>query len=130
MIDDRMFIYAEGEYLIVHFEPGYANHQNRVIAGTAYWSRGPERDDSPTWIYMHKDGDVGDDITELNPDACVAFSFQFQWRGVWEGRIYFPNDKEYWSDQLTVMAEAWEAIESWAKETIRKNNPDYKYFDK
>lgn len=59
---------------------------------------------------------------EFNGATCKKlFEFSFCWRGVWEGRVYFPDDQEYWSEELTDIYQAWIQIESYLKGVIRKN---------
>lgn len=41
-------------------------------------------------------------------DAYVLFNFTLTWRGGWDDRIYFPDDEEYFGDQLKEIYKVWQ----------------------
>lgn len=46
----------------------------------------------------------------------------FCWRGVWEGRLYFP-DEEYWGEDIEELSRLYnDKIVPWCKEFIEKKN--------
>jgi hypothetical protein len=53
------------------------------------------------------------------------FDYNFCWRGVWEGRIYF-TDKEYWSEDISLINQIWIILENKLKEIIRESDPSIK----
>jgi hypothetical protein len=81
-------------------------------------------DGSKGTSYVIKDsGCEGLDVFD-EEKAEKLFEGTFCWRGVWEGRIYFPNE-EYWGDDLIRMAALYEnEIVPWCKNFIKKRNPE------
>lgn len=97
------------------------------------------------WIYegllypvskcIHRDGRISfeyqsstnslDYFEEVNDECKLYFRFNFMWRGVWEGRIYFPNDEEFFSEELEEMNLLWNCLVEQMKSDIRKANPDW-----
>ena len=62
------------------------------------------------------------DIREVFEEGKCLMKLKgsYCWRGVWEGRLYFP-DQEYWSGDLSELSVLFsEFIEPWAKEFIQK----------
>ena len=52
----------------------------------------------------------------------------FCWRGVWEGRLYFP-DEEYWGEEIAELSELYNAyIMPWCKNFIKERDP-HNYYD-
>ena len=97
--------------------------------GEAYFACSWENLNGAKGVHYVSDSEGMKMYEELNPDCRKAFSFMFCWRGVWEGRIYFPNESEYWSEELKIMADLWEKLLPHLKQKILDANPDYKYFD-
>lgn len=62
---------------------------------------------------------------EPNEECKIYFRFEFCWRGVWEGRIYFPNDEEFWDRELKVMSDLWDLLEKELQSKIIEANPEY-----
>lgn len=73
------------------------------------------------WSY---DSSKSSDTTDDEEQAKILFHYSFCWRGVWEGRIYFPDGEEYWSEDLAIIAAVWTKIEAEMKVHIRAVNPD------
>lgn len=107
------------------------------ISEDAMWYRGDaypidrwERLDTKEtgWSYQSrsKGGEMHD---SLNDDCKLMFSFLFCWRGVWEGRIYFPDGEEYWCEDLKEMYLLWDKIQAVLKDKIRAKEPDRVFED-
>jgi hypothetical protein len=113
---------AEGENFVAYFvNEGTPDHNMRwsgkVLPVIVYsdW----------TWTYVsNRSSDSESDIS----NAGVMFEFSYCWRGVWEGRVY-PKQREYWGDDIEIMAEVWKRVESMVKDQIKADNPDYDCFD-
>ena len=44
-------------------------------------------------------------VGSFNTDTCLRkLEGSFCWRGVWEGRLYFPDD-EYWGEEISELSE-------------------------
>jgi hypothetical protein len=76
--------------------------------------------DETGWSYGSKTSPDSHDT--LNNDCRVLFEFNFCWRGVWEGRVYF-KDEEYWAEELSTMALLWAQVEALLKAQIRQARP-------
>lgn len=92
------------------------------IRGTVY----PIWDSSDEVLYQSKQS--SDSVTD-KADAKVLFTFLFCWRGVWEGRIYFPDGEEYWSEELIEIASVWGQLQVKLKDFIKAQIPDNMYDD-
>jgi|SRR6186713_696052 len=86
------------------------------------WTRGNESG----WSYTSKIN--GECLDKFDIDCRKIFAFNFCWRGVWEGRIYFEDD-EYWSEELKIISQAWDKIEIELKNIIKNKYPNYNYDD-
>ena len=115
---------SDGECFIAHIlsEPDRKMYHH----GTLYFAQRYQSSDGKTAV-EYTDGH-SNGSPEPNEDTKIAFEFSFTWRGVWEGRIYF-KEAEYWSSDLDSMNNAWNELENILKEKIKRDNPDYKYFD-
>lgn len=52
----------------------------------------------------------------------------FCWLGVWEGRLYFP-DEEYWGEEIAELSELYNNyILPWCKDFIKERDP-HNYYD-
>jgi hypothetical protein len=55
-----------------------------------------------SYIDLDKEPDTRDEFEE---GKCLKkLSGSYCWRGVWEGRLYFP-DQEYWANELAELSE-------------------------
>lgn len=79
-------------------------------------------------LYFNDDGHASTS-KEVTKDTKIAFNFNYGWRGVWDDRVYFPNDEEFWGSDLLDMAACWGELTIFLKDLIRKNNPDYEFFE-
>ena len=61
-------------------------------------------------------------------DKCLKkLEGSFCWRGVWEGRLYFPDD-EYWDNELKKLSELYnDCILPWCKNFIKEREPNNCY---
>lgn len=121
---ENFFIETEDQKYIIHY-----SIENNWYSGNVYpiteWTHLPTG--KTGWSYeSHSFG--GDTHEELNEDCRCLFAFNFVWRGVWEGRIYFKDD-EYWSEEIRMMADLWDKIEIVLKDKIKKSNTEYSYDD-
>ena len=66
---------------------------------------------------------------EFEDGKCLKkLEGSFCWRGVWEGRLYFP-DEEYWGEEIAELSELYnDCILPWCKSFIKKRDP-YDYYD-
>lgn len=52
----------------------------------------------------------------------------FRWRGVWDERIYFPNDEEYWGSDFIKLCELYkDHIIPYCRDYIKNKEPEYNY---
>lgn len=84
----------------------------------------PLHGDNSSFLYDSKT-DSSKDYESPNDDCKIYFRFAFCWRGVWEGRIYFPNYEEFWSEEIKVMADLWAILEDEMKKMIMAAHPGY-----
>ena len=80
--------------------------------------------------YESKKGDCRY-IDDFDKETCeLYFCGSYVWRGVWESRIYFPDDNEYWGERFTDMATLFkDFIEPFCKDVIISRDPDNCYED-
>lgn len=124
---DKLFIGIENsETHVVHIFVEDSMRFNGVVYPITYWQNTITKESG--WSY---DSNLvgGETYDNLNSDCSVLFEFNFCWRGVWEGRIYFPNDAEYWSEDLKIIDNVWDQIEINLKQRIKLLNTDYDGFD-
>ena len=116
---EKIIIEANNELFSVEFERDDNWYEGNVYPVDKY-SNGLET------IYSYESNTEGG-LTheELNDDCRVMFRFLFCYRGVWEGRIYFPDDEEYWSEELKTISEVWDKIEVILKDMIKTENPSF-----
>jgi hypothetical protein len=76
--------------------------------------------------YMGENGI--EDLTKYpNEKSRVMFTGSYCWRGVWEGRLYFP-DHEYWGENLSEMHEFYrDIVIPWCENFIKKRDPENSY---
>lgn len=124
---DTFFIDDNGcESQVVHLHKDDSMRFYGVVYPISRWTK--QSGHEAGWAYnSNSSGGLTHD--DLNDDCDVLFEFIFCWRGVWEGRIYFPDDEEYWSSDLHMIANVWDLIELHLKQRIIKDNPDYDAFD-
>ena len=73
--------------------------------GTSYVDKENEPD-------TRADFEVGKCLMKLEGSYC--------WRGVWEGRLYFP-DQEYWGEEIEELSRLYnDCIVPWCKDFIQK----------
>lgn len=116
-----------GDDFIVHFQLRREDYNKDYFGSVYFCVIGKDIKTDIENVYYIKSSD-GSPKEECNEDCRCAFEFNFCWRGVWEGRIYFKDD-EYWSDELKVMSDIWEQIENILKDKIKLDNPNYQAFD-
>jgi hypothetical protein len=70
--------------------------------------------------YIDKNSPSGESMAYFDEDVSkYYFKGSICWRGVWESRIYFPNDEEFWGRELIDMAEVFKNnIMPWAKSVL------------
>lgn len=75
-------------------------------------------------LYVDKENDPDMRETFEEGKCLVKMTGSYVWRGVWEGRLYFP-DEEYWSEDLKELSDLFSTfIEPQCKEFIRSKNPN------
>lgn len=67
------------------------------------------------------EGRVLDDYGDL------LFSYSFCDRGVWDGRIIFPNDEEFDHEYMIILPRLWNELKTILIEHIKSNNPNRDY---
>lgn len=97
-----------------------------VVYPITYWTKFETKESGWSYNSASSGGETHD---HLNNDCEIYFEFIFCWKGVWEGRIYFPDDAEYWSEDLRIIADVWDQVEANLKQRIKLSNPDYEGFD-
>ena len=76
-----------------------------------------DKENEPDEIEVFKDGKC---LKKLEGSFC--------WRGVWEGRLYFP-DEEYWGEEIAELSELYnDYILPWCKNFIKERDP-HGYYD-
>jgi len=63
-------------------------------------------------------------VTNIVPpyDGDPLFQGTFRWKGVWEGRIYFQEEEEFWGSDLKEMTDLYENhIVPYCKEQIKSH---------
>lgn len=118
---EPIFIHAEPNQFIVHFEPQDSDNKMRWEGSVYEIIR--YMDDS--WAYLSNESS---DVVGNKEDARCWFSFIYCWRGVWEGRVYFQDD-EYWGEEIEIISLVWDHLEIHLQKKIALDNPDYKFFD-
>lgn len=63
-----------------------------------------------SWAYTSIKEGFNKFYKELNGDCRTLFRVTCRWLGVWDGRLYFP-DEEYYSDELQTMFDIWKQLE-------------------
>ena len=116
---EKIIIEANGEDFSVEFERDDNWYEGNVYQVDQY------SNDRETFYRYNSATDGGITHGELNDDCRVMFRFLFCYRGVWEGRIYFPDDEEYWSEELKTIAAVWDKIEVILKDRIKTENPSF-----
>jgi len=124
----EQIIFEEVSDCIVHFEKDKNNTYR--YGGTVYPIICWEKNGTGEKGFHYCDNSSSDTREKLDEHCKIMFNFSFSWRGVWEGRIYFPDGEEYWDYELRGIADIWDAIETFLKDRIKNENGDYKYFDK
>lgn len=74
-------------------------------------------------FYRYKDSS---ECTEKKREARCFLEFQYMWRGIWEGRVYFKDD-EYWSGELKDISNMWDELKPKLKQKIKEENPENQY---
>ena len=115
-----------GEFFIVHIDPVREKEYQGEVYFAYFWTKLNSGENGVSYASESEGGEMHETLTT---DCKKAFSFSFCWRGVWEGRVYFPNDKEFWSEELKSMSDLWLVLEKDLEDKIKKENPDYKNFD-
>ena len=66
---------------------------------------------------------------EFEKGKCLKkLEGSFCWRGVWEGRLYFP-DEEYWGEEIAELSELYnDYILPWCKNFIKERD-QHDYYD-
>lgn len=116
--------YVEINYLyIVHFS--HRDDWSSMVEITVYsGSEASEVGSGVTEIYYTDNENGG--LLKDTKGAEVLFEATFQWRGVWEGRIYFKQE-EYFHEDLELIYKVWGLIQSDMEEYIKTNNPQFVY---
>jgi hypothetical protein len=79
---------------------------------------GPNNTSGVCYVDKENQPDTRNDFEEGK--CLMKLEGSYCWRGVWEGRLYFPDD-EYWSEELAELSDLFTRfIEPWAKELIQK----------
>lgn len=103
------------------FEFEFTEYNNVFLKGKCYSGSIEKIEIGQLWLYESRiDGSRHEVLCD---DSNVMFEYSFCWRGVWEGRLYFP-DKEYWSEDLAEINEAWNFAEEEFKKLIRLIQPN------
>jgi hypothetical protein len=77
--------------------------------------------DTEGGIYYVSD-ECGDFTETIDNDSRIVMKGSYCWRGVWEGRLYFP-DCEYWGAELSEMSIFYDNfIVPACKKQIRKDS--------
>lgn len=103
---------------VAHLEP----KSKMRLDGKVYQITG----DQEEYFYFSKTTGGTDLHQTLRDDSRLMFEFIFEWRGVWEGRIYFRDD-EFWSEELSHMTDFWNQLEVKLMDLIIAANPEYKF---
>lgn len=128
---EELRINVDGNGYMIHFEQG--ENWNMMYNGEVYPTIEVEHvslDGSEVYekVICYESNFCSDLIEQFDKvEVRCLFEFSYNWRGVWEGRIY-PKDEEYWSEELREMADLWDEIEKVFKQKIKDNNPN-KQFD-
>lgn len=109
----QIFLECDDEDFLATFE-----YDDYYSSGTIYPIF---KNEDGTFEYLSTDGN-GASFKDLNDECKILFTYRYTWRGVWDGRIYFPNDEEYYPDDLEMMLNLWNQLESTLKDEIRKRN--------
>lgn len=80
-------------------------------------------DENGTSVMYVDENNGFEPLSEFGERATKRFSGSYCWRGVWEGRIYFRDDDEYWGEELKEMADLYENnIVPWCQNYINKRD--------
>ena len=113
---------TEDTPFIVHFDREGAS--TMTYWGKVYETRQIGSGGDATHEYVSFTWGPSKTYEKANDDCRILFEFMFCWRGCWEGRIQFPNEEEFWCEQLKEFSALWDIIEKRLKKIIIENNPD------
>ena len=107
------------EDFVVHFVDRDHDFAFEVYAVT---NRGDE------FSYVDARGDQQNNLEEFDEYlALKKLEGMFRWRGVWDNRVYFPDD-EYLSEDFIKLSELYiEHITPYCKEYIKNKEPEWDY---
>lgn len=114
------------EHFIIHYKQ--KENWNKSYSGDIYFAAKSHSFDGEEFIRYNDKNSSVESHDELNDECRLAFSFNFCWRGVWEGRIYFPNDEEFWDEELETFNLLWIKVKEFFKSKIKEDNKN-DYFD-
>ena len=79
--------------------------------------------------YLDKEEGMNEMHDEVNDQCLEKLRGSVCWRGVWDTRLYFP-DEEYWGDELGELSELYaQHILPWCKEFIKSKNSSIAQFE-
>jgi len=103
---------------IVFEELNYVVHLSKrhSTINTIQFDIYPFQGDKSDMRYYSKSSTCGETQAFKEDECTIKMSGTYCWRGVWEGRLYFPDD-EYWSDELSELNTIFDIVEEYIKET-------------
>ena len=114
---------------MVHLETRQHTLQFKVypVTDVTDWEKGSTGEKGMS--YHDKVEGVNEMHDQFEDGKCLKkLEGSFCWRGVWEGRLYFP-DEEYWDSELAELSKLYnDCILPWCKNFIKERDP-HKYYD-
>ena len=117
------------DHYIIHF-----NQNPKIESNWIYFNVYPisifiQSNNETYFEYIDKEEEP-DTLKQFDENkALVKLSGMFCWRGVWEGRLSFPDD-EYWGEEIQELSSIYnEHIVPYCKDIIKKRDPSNTYDD-
>lgn len=95
----RFFIFSH----IVHF---FVKNEHLVMFEVYSATKWDGRNNTSGICYLDKDEGIKLHDTFDPEHCCCKLRGTLQWRGCWEGRMYFP-DSEYWAEELKELSDLY-----------------------
>lgn len=103
---EQVFFEVDGDHFSVEFTADQNTVNGIVYPIQPFTDQLSNKED---WGYFGKHNNDGFH-KEKDSNTRILFEFTFQWRGIWDGRIWF-KEGEYYSEQLKTISDLWDKIE-------------------